>query len=88
MKVFNQDLRKYVPPSQLDKAYGGDADFEYVHSTYWPALCKMCDERRAEYTERWVRAGKKIGQYEAYLRGGDQKPLVDVQKEVDDATDA
>ncbi len=74
--VFNQDLRRYVPPSQLDKAYNGDADFEYDHSQYWPALNRLCQERRAAYRERWVQAGSKIGEYEMYLRGGNQKSLV------------
>jgi len=75
--VFNQDLRNYVPPSQLDKAYGGDADFEYDHSIYWPALDQLCRDRRAMYYKRWVEGGQQIGEYEAYLRGGDQAPLKD-----------
>ncbi|KAI9652980.1 MAG: hypothetical protein M1831_006309 [Alyxoria varia] len=79
--VFNQDLRKHVPPSQLDKEHGGDVDFEYDHTIYWPALNTMCEMRRAERKRRWEEAGKQIGEYEAYLRGGDQKPLRDVKEQ-------
>lgn len=73
--MFNQDLRNYVPSSQLDKAYGGDADFEYDHSIYWAALDQQCRDRRAAYYKRWVAGGKQIGEHEAYLRGGIQPPL-------------
>jgi len=73
--IFNQDLRKHVPPAHLDKAYGGDADFEYDHKIYWPALNKMCDEKRAAYTQRWIQGGKMVGEHEAYLRGGEEKSL-------------
>lgn len=67
---FNEDLRKHVPPSQLLKEAGGDVEFEYDHSQYWPALNKLADQRRAEYHRRWVDGGKVIGEYENYLRGG------------------
>lgn len=68
-----------MPGAQLWKDYGGDADFDYEHELYWPALNKMCDERRQRYKERWTEGGKRIGEYEAYIRGGDQKPLKDVE---------
>lgn len=78
--VFNQDLRKYIPPVQLDKAVGGDADFEYKHDIYWPAMNKICAQRRAAAKDRWIRAGKQIGEYEAYLHGGSQQPLAELSK--------
>ena len=77
--IFNEDLRKYIPAVQLDKEYGGDADFEYDHDVYWPALCKMCEERRTAMKERWVKAGSKLGEYETYLRGGDHRSLAELQ---------
>lgn len=83
--IFNQDLRKYIPPSQLDPEYGGDADFVYDHKVYWPALCKITEERRAAMKARWVKAGSKIGEYEEYLRGGDHLPLVDYQAGLEEA---
>ena len=79
--IFNDDLRKHVPPSQLDKAYGGDVDFKYDHAVYWPAINKLCTERRAAYKEKWIQGGKRIGEYEAYLRGGEQKSLAEEMKE-------
>jgi len=86
--VFNEDLRKHVPPSQLDKSYGGDVDFKYDHSVYWPALNKICDERRAAYKEKWVAGGKQLGEYEAYLRGGEQKSLSQMSGSNGDAKEA
>jgi len=79
--IFNDDLRKHVPPSQLDKAYGGDVDFKYDHAVYWPAINKLCTERRAAYKEKWIQGGKRIGEYEAYLRGGEQMSVGEEMKE-------
>ncbi|KAG9996552.1 CRAL/TRIO domain-containing protein, partial [Aureobasidium melanogenum] len=75
---FNEDLKKYVPTKQLWKDYGGELNFDYDHNAYWPALNKECDRRREAYKQRWVDAGKKIGEYEDYLRGGEQKCLRDL----------
>ncbi|KAI9667273.1 MAG: hypothetical protein M1821_000087 [Bathelium mastoideum] len=72
---FNEPLPDHVPREQLWADYGGDAPFQYLHAEYWPALCRLCEERHAAYRERWVRAGKRVGEYEAYLRGGDQPSL-------------
>ena len=80
---FNEDLRKYVPPQQLQKANGGDLNFEYDHKLYWPALNAECDRRRAAYKQRWIDAGKKIGEYEEYLRGGSQKCIRDMLGEAE-----
>ena len=66
---FDVDMRKIVPPEQLMKVYGGDAEFEYEHSVYWPALNKLADERRRGIRQRWESAGKKIGESEKYLKG-------------------
>lgn len=84
---FNEDLRKYVPAQQLWKESGGDLDFTYDHATYWPALNAECDKRRAAYKQRWIEAGKKIGEYEEYLRGGQQKPINGLLTEVEKTTD-
>lgn len=84
---FNEDLRKHVPPQQLWKASGGDLDFEYEHSKYWPALDAECQKRRAAYKQRWVEAGKSVGEYEEYLRGGDQEPLSQVSGDAEKSTD-
>lgn len=79
---FNEDLRKHVPPSQLLKSVGGDVEFEYDHSTYWPALNNLADQRRNEYRERWIQGGKLVGEHENYLRGGIGKSLRESQTEV------
>ncbi|KAK8101618.1 CRAL/TRIO domain-containing protein [Apiospora kogelbergensis] len=67
---YNEDMSQYVPKDQLWKEFGGEADFEYDHATYWPALTKMCEERRAERKEKWELGGKHIGELEDYLAGG------------------
>jgi hypothetical protein len=78
---FNEDLRQHVPPAQLIKGCGGDVEFEYEHSTYWPALNKLAEQRRKEYKERWVMGGKLVGEHEGYLKGGAEKSLSASQKE-------
>ena len=72
---FNEDPTIYVPREQLLKESGGDVQFEYEHEEYWPTLNKMCEVRRKEMRERWERGGKRIGEYEEYLKGGEEKGL-------------
>ncbi|MCJ1363543.1 hypothetical protein MMC16_002650 [Acarospora aff. strigata] len=76
---FNEDLRQHVPPSQLINTYGGEVDFRYDHASYWPALNKIANERRAAYRERWIRSGKRVGEHEGYLKGGSEKSLAETQ---------
>lgn len=78
---FNEDMKIYVPREQLMKEATGDVNFQYDHKTYWPALTRLSELKRKAYRERWQAAGSRIGEYELYLRGGDQKPLVDMEKE-------
>ncbi|KAK9774176.1 putative CRAL-TRIO domain-containing protein [Seiridium cardinale] len=81
---FNEDMSQYVPKEQLWKEFMGELDFDYDHTVYWPALQKMCEERRAERKGRWESGGKHIGELEDYLGGlaphGVQPPVV---KEID-----
>lgn len=72
---FNENIRPYVPPEQLFKEYNGDCDFEYDHATYWPALLQLCKERRAAQRERWIKAGKHMGESENYLKGGTESSV-------------
>ncbi|CAI4214787.1 unnamed protein product [Parascedosporium putredinis] len=69
---FNEDMTQYVPSEQLWSEYQdqGKLDFDYDHAEYWPALSKMCEEKRKERKERWVAGGKQIGESEDYLWGG------------------
>lgn len=61
-------------------ASGGEVDFQYDHSIYWPALANMAAERRQQRKERWEKAGKLIGESEIYLWGGEEGS-VGAQKE-------
>lgn len=68
---FNDDMKQYVPPEQLwSEDWGGDMDFEYDHTVYWPALNDMCRLRREEKRRRWEAGGKLVGESEEYLAGG------------------
>jgi hypothetical protein len=72
---FNETLTQHVPPEQLLAAHGGNVQFKYNHAKYWPALNALCDRRRKDFVARWERAGKQIGEHEAFLRGGDATSL-------------
>lgn len=72
---FNEDLRQLVPPAQLMKAAGGDVQFKYNHPVYWPALNGLAEAHRQGYRERWIKGGRRIGEYENYLRGGNRPGL-------------
>lgn len=76
---FNQELRQHVPADHLMKVMGGDVEFQYDHSIYWPALNQLVELRRREYRERWIQGGKRVGEYENYLRGGTQPSLSQIQ---------
>ncbi|KAL8286365.1 hypothetical protein RQP46_004382 [Phenoliferia psychrophenolica] len=59
-----------IPASQLQALFGGEVDFQYDHATYFPALTKLCNERKAANLERWRKYGdNKCGLSEAVIRG-------------------
>ncbi|KAI0891581.1 CRAL/TRIO domain-containing protein [Annulohypoxylon nitens] len=69
---FNEDMTQFVPKEQLWSEFpGGELQFEYNHDVYWPALQKLCAEKRAEKVKRWEAGGKQIGEKEDYLKGHD-----------------
>ncbi|KAJ2903985.1 putative cral trio domain-containing protein [Zalerion maritima] len=74
---FNEDMTQFVPKEQLWTEYpGGEMAFEYEHETYWPALWKLCQERRAARREKWVKGGKHIGEYEDFMTGYSERGCV------------
>jgi CRAL/TRIO domain/CRAL/TRIO, N-terminal domain len=81
--IFNQDLRNHVPPQQLLKLhFGGDVDFEYSHDVYWPTFNKIVELRKKAEEERWIKAGKRIGESELYLKGKEgASSLSELEKE-------
>ncbi|KAF2718925.1 CRAL/TRIO domain protein [Polychaeton citri CBS 116435] len=84
---FNEDLSIYIPAEQLWNHHGGDLNFEYDHSAYWPAFDKACTERRTAYRERWEKAGKQIGEHEDYLRGGAHPSIASESQAQEPVTD-
>ncbi|KIX08502.1 uncharacterized protein Z518_03158 [Rhinocladiella mackenziei CBS 650.93] len=83
---FNEDMGLHVPREQLLKESGGYVEFEYSHEEYWPALNDLCELRRSEYRSRWEQGGKKIGEYEGYLKGGEERSLAECEKAVVEAS--
>ncbi|KAL2865180.1 CRAL/TRIO domain protein [Aspergillus lucknowensis] len=82
---FNEDLNNHIPSSQLMKSVGGEVEFKYDHSAYWPALNKLAEIKRKEYRERWVQGGKRIGEYENYLKTGTSPSLSQRESEANGA---
>jgi hypothetical protein len=78
---FNEDLRLWIPPQQLWNEFNGDLKFVYDHPVYWKGLQEQTDKRRELYRQRWEKAGKRIGEYEDYLKGGNTKSLSQVLEE-------
>ncbi|ETI21486.1 hypothetical protein G647_07833 [Cladophialophora carrionii CBS 160.54] len=78
---FNEDSGIHVPREQLLKESGGLVEFEYDHEIYWPALNDLCELKRQQYRARWEKGGKRIGEYEGYLKGGDEKSLAEREAE-------
>lgn len=72
---FNEDLRQHVPSGHLMKSVGGDVEFRYDHPVYWPSLNQLADKRRNEYRQRWIQGGKRIGEFEHYLKTGTSPSL-------------
>ncbi|KAL2269002.1 hypothetical protein VTJ83DRAFT_3848 [Remersonia thermophila] len=67
---FNEDMANYVPQEQMWSEFSsGRLDFEYDHAVYWPALHKLCEERRESRWKRWLAAGGHVGESEDYLAG-------------------
>ncbi|CEL03396.1 Putative CRAL/TRIO domain protein (AFU_orthologue; AFUA_5G13000) [Aspergillus calidoustus] len=84
---FNEDLKKHVPPNQLLNSVGGEVDFKYDHSAYWPALNKLAEIKRTEYRERWIQGGKRIGEYENYLKTGTSPSLSQRERKTNGAAE-
>ncbi|GAA5884608.1 hypothetical protein JCM6882_005320 [Rhodosporidiobolus microsporus] len=64
------DATSLIPPSQLQTIFGGDVNMEYDHEKYFPALTKLCFERKAANLERWKKFGNgACGVDEAIIRG-------------------
>lgn len=62
-------MKKYVPAEQLWTEFNGTLEFDYDHATYWPALQKMCAEKREAKYQRWVSGGQQIGELEDFITG-------------------
>jgi hypothetical protein len=68
---FNENLREHIPPVQLDMKFGGDCEFSYDHSKFWPELNRICEEKHTRAVARWRADGSRIGASEFELKSGD-----------------
>src|SRR6201999_3059187 len=82
---FNEDSGLHVPREQLLKESGGFVEFEYDHGVYWPALNDLCEMKREASRVRWEKGGKRIGEYEGYLKGADVRSLAELEREVSES---
>jgi hypothetical protein len=74
---FNPDVigdGLFTKENLMTQWWGGIREFEWNHEQYWPALVKMCAERRAEQMERWRKLGAKIGVDEWDIKEGSLIP--------------
>ncbi|KAL2152181.1 hypothetical protein VTH82DRAFT_5365 [Thermothelomyces myriococcoides] len=79
---FNGDMSQYVPVEQMWSEFStGQLEFEYDHSVYWPALHKLCKERRDARWQRWIAGGKQLGESEDYLAGGTETGVAQQQQQ-------
>jgi len=67
---FNEALVNHVPATQLLTEFGGNVEFTYTHTAYWPALVALAAHRKAEMETRWRQNGMRIGESEQYLKQG------------------
>ncbi|GAA6038889.1 hypothetical protein JCM8097_000556 [Rhodosporidiobolus ruineniae] len=64
------DATSLIPPNQLQAIFGGNVNMAYDHATYFPALTKLCEERKAANFARWQKFGEgRCGLDEAIIRG-------------------
>jgi CRAL/TRIO domain/CRAL/TRIO, N-terminal domain len=83
---FNEDSGLHVPREQLLKESGGHVEFSYDHDQYWPALNKLCEAKRVSICQRWEKGGKRVGELEIYLKGGQEQSLSQVEAETSEKT--
>lgn len=67
--VFDQPFPNYVPQSLLDKDFGGEVNFDYVHEKYWSEMISIAEEKKRKYVKRFETFGSKVGLSEVDLRG-------------------
>ncbi|THH00212.1 hypothetical protein EW026_g2285 [Hermanssonia centrifuga] len=58
------------------KEFGGNIEFKYEHSTYWPQFMEMTTARRKVQMEKWHSLGGKVGLKEWDIKGGDDNTQV------------
>ncbi|KAG8982503.1 hypothetical protein FRB90_006735 [Tulasnella sp. 427] len=73
--------------SQVTTKWGGDVEIPWEQATYWPALMKLCAERREQQLNKWRELGGHVGISEWDIRQepaathDEKKPSVDEKAE-------
>ena len=81
---FNANARELIPPEQLEKScFNGELDFVYDNEQYFPALTKLCAERKQAALDRWRKFGNdQCGLSEVVIRGAILPESVEVARSI------
>ena len=66
--IFGEEI--FHPDMVMEKWWGGNQDFEYVHEKYWPNLVELCESRTKDWMKNWRDLGGKIGSKEWEYKQG------------------
>ncbi|CAE6417774.1 unnamed protein product [Rhizoctonia solani] len=86
---FNPEIIKegIFDKSQAVKEWGGEMDFVYEHEKSWKPLVELCNNLRAEHTDRWKKLGGTVGLSEWDIKGGAPQPKLQRAATTTGATD-
>lgn len=71
--VYDKPFPDFVPAQQLDRDFGGDVNFEYDHTKYWPQMTAMAAKKKSHYMSRFEKFGKLVGLSEVDLRSDNEE---------------
>ncbi|KDN52152.1 hypothetical protein K437DRAFT_254528 [Tilletiaria anomala UBC 951] len=79
---FDASIKDEVPLAQLSGDFGGQLDFTYDHTAYWPDLVRVIKERREQMLSRFLeKCNGEIGAAEWVIRGGEDYADAPLSKE-------
>jgi hypothetical protein len=72
----------FTKTNLMTGSWDGNRNFEYSHEKYWPALVRMCGERRAAQRTRWKELGGTIGLDEWDIKTGHAATLLQADEKI------
>jgi len=75
---FNPDVLKdqLFAEDMVTKEWSGTRDFVWDHDQYWPALVKLCSDRKNVMMNRWRELGGTVGLKEWDIKSGSSQTMV------------